>query len=294
MAAGSPRRHTAATTGIPSAMHAGRPPQSARQTSGFALLLALFVLLLAIPALAAPKFPALAGRVTDAANILPAATKADLDARLAELEKTTTTQVFVATIPDLNDNAIEEYSYQLGRAWGVGQKGKNNGAIFVIAPNERKVWIATGYGLEGVLTDAVTSQIIRRDVIPHFKAGDMPGGVVAGTDALIKLLELPADERAKVVQASSVQASGGGGGGPGAGTIVWLVIILVWIVLAISRRKRGLSVGPTIVWGPGLGGWGGNDRDRGGWGGGGWGGGGGGFGGGGGGSFGGGGAGGSW
>lgn len=274
-------------------MHAGRPPQTARQTSGFALLLALFALLLAIPALAAPKFPALAGRVTDAANILPAATATALDAKLKSLEDTTTTQLVVATVPDLQGYEIDEYGYQLGRAWGIGQKGKNNGALLIVAPNERKVRIEVGYGLEGVLTDAVTSQIIRRNIIPYFKAGDMAGGVDAGADAIIKLVELPPEERAKVVQAASAQ--GGGGGGPGAGTIVWLVIIVIWIALAISRRKRGLQAGPTIVWGPGLGGWGGNDRDRGGWGGGGggWGGGGGGFGGGGG-SFGGGGSSGGW
>ncbi|MBC7520002.1 MAG: TPM domain-containing protein [Sandarakinorhabdus sp.] len=273
-------------------MHAGRPPQTARQTSGFALLLALFVLLLAIPALAAPKFPALAGRVTDAANIVPSATEATLDARLKTLEDTTTTQLVVATVPDLQGYEIDEYGYQLGRAWGIGQKGKNNGALLIVAPGEHKVRIEVGYGLEGVLTDAVTSQIIRRDIIPHFKAGDMAGGVDAGADALIKLLELPPAERAKVVQAAAVQGSGGGG--PGAGTIVWLVIIVIWIVLAISRRKRGLSAGPTIVWGPGLGGWGGGGG--GGWGGGGgggFGGGGGGFGGGGGG-FGGGGSSGGW
>lgn len=254
----------------------------------------LAVLALAFPAGAAPTFPALAGRVTDAANILPPESEAALTARLATLEATTKTQLVVATVPDLGGYEIEEYGYQLGRAWGIGQKGTDNGALLIVAPKERKVRIEVGYGLEGVLTDAVTSQIIRRNIIPAFKAGDMAGGVDAGADALIRLLELPPEERAKVAQAAAV-GGGGGGGGPGAGFIIWAIIILFWIVLAITRRKRGLAAGPTVVWGPGMGGWGGNDR--GGWGGGGGGFGGGGFGGGfggGGGGFGGGGSSGSW
>jgi uncharacterized protein len=249
----------------------------------------LAVLALAFPAGAAPTFPALAGRVTDAANILPAQTEVSLDARLKALETSTKTQLVVTTVPDLQGYEIEEYGYQLGRSWGIGQKDTNNGALLIVAPNQRKVRIEVGYGLEGVLTDAVTSQIIRRNIIPYFKAGDMAGGVDAGADALIKLLELPPEERAKVAQAAAV--AGDPGGGPGAGFIIWAIIIIFWIVLAISRRKRGLSAGPAVVWGPGMGGWGGGG---GGWGGGGGGGfGGGGFGGGGGG-FGGGGSSGSW
>ena len=246
----------------------------------------LTVLVLAFPAGAAPKFPALAGRVTDAANILPPETEAALTVRLEALETSTKTQLVVATVPDLQGYEIDEYGYQLGRTWGIGQKGANNGALLIVAPNERKVRIEVGYGLEGVLTDAVTSQIIRRNIIPSFKAGDMAGGVNSGADALIKLLELPPEERAKVAQAAAV--SGDSGGGPGAGFIIWLIIILIWVVLAISRRKRGLRAGPAVVWGPGMGGGGGSSGGGwgggfggGGFGGGGFGGGGGGFGGGG-------------
>jgi uncharacterized protein len=273
-------------------MNPDRDDRIALRLGRIALILSavLAVLVLAFPAGAAPKFPALAGRVTDAANILPPETEAALEARLKQLEATTTTQFVVATVPDLQGYEIDEYGYQLGRSWGIGQKGTNNGALLIVAPNERKVRIEAGYGLEGVLTDAMTSQIIRRNIIPYFKAGDMAGGVNAGADAVIKLLELPPEERAKVAQAAAID---NGGGGPGAGFIIWLIIILFWIVLAISRRKRGLRAGPAVVWGPGMGGWGGSSG--GGWGGGGGGGGfgGGGFGGGGG-SFGGGGSSGSW
>jgi uncharacterized protein len=255
----------------------------------FILATLLAVLSLALPAGAAPVYPKLEGRVTDAAGILPADTVAALDAKLAALEKQTSIQLFVATVPDLQGYEIDEYGYQLGRAWGVGQKGQNNGALLIVAPNQRKVRIEVGYGLEGTLTDALTSQIIRRDIVPRFKAGDMAGGVVAGTDAIIKLVELPANERA-MAAADAAEADRGRSGGPSLGTIIWLVIIIIWVIVSISRQKRGRRSGSTIIWGPGLGGGGG----WGGGGGGGWGGGGGGFGGGGGGSFGGGGSSGGW
>ncbi len=247
-----------------------------------ALLVVLFAwMALAIPATAAPTFPPLTGRVTDAAHILPPDTVAALDAKLASLQATTTTQLVVATVPDLQGLEIEDYGYQLGRAWGIGQKGQNNGAVLIVAPNERKVRIEVGYGLEGVLTDALTSQIIRTTIIPHFKAGDMAGGVAAGTDVLVQLLQLPPDQQARAAQAAAA-APVRHHGGSSAGSIIWLIIILIWLFVSISRRRRGLSSGPVIIWGPGMGGWGGGGGGGGGgWGGGGFSGGGGSFGGGG-------------
>ena len=258
-----------------------------RPFNRLALLLVGLCALLAGPAQADPVFPKLTGRVTDAAGILPAATVAALDTRLAGLEASTGTQLVVATVPDLQGLEIEDYGYQLGRVWGIGQKGTNNGALLIVAPTERKVRIEAGYGLEGTLTDALTSQIIRRDIVPRFKAGDMAGGVAAGAETLVQLLALPADQQAKVAQAAAQQPRHGRQGSVSLGTIVWVVIIIIWLLVSVSRRSRGLSSGPAIIWGPGLGGWGGG-------GGGGWGGGGGGGFGGGGGSFGGGGSSGSW
>ncbi len=242
-----------------------------------------------------PTFPPLAGRVTDAAGILPADTAAALTAKLAALETATGTQLVIATVPDLQGYEIEEYGYQLGRAWGIGQKGKNTGAILLVALKERKVRIEAGYGLEGTLTDALTKIIIETKIVPAFKAGDMPGGIVAGTDALLELLQLPADQQANAAQQIVDQA-------PRAkkashislGTIVWIVIIVIWLFSAMFRGRRGSSFGSGMIWGPGLGGWGGSDRDGGGGGFGGFGGGGGGGFSGGGGSFGGGGSSGSW
>jgi uncharacterized protein len=274
-------------------MTRGRHDRTTQRFSLVAFLLAtlLLVLSLAAPAWSAPTFPKLDGRVTDAAGILPAETRAGLDAKLAALEKATTIQLVVATVPDLQGLEIDEYGYQLGRTWGIGQKGSNNGALLIVAPNERKVRIEVGYGLEGVLTDALTSQIIRRDIVPSFKAGDMAGGVAGGTDALIKHLELPADQRQQAaLDAAAAERKRGNSGGSGFATFIWLAIIILWIMIAVSRSKRGRRSGPVIIWGPGLGGGGGG---WGGGGGGGWGGGGGGFGGGGGG-FGGGGSSGGW
>ncbi|OYU16541.1 MAG: methanol dehydrogenase [Alphaproteobacteria bacterium PA4] len=273
-------------------MHVGLNGRAFPAGNRLLLALAALFLLLASPLLAAPKFPALTGRVTDAAGILPADAAAALDTRLAALETATKTQLVVATVPDLQGYEIDEYGYQLGRAWGIGQKGQNNGVLLIVAPNERKVRIEVGYGLEGTLTDAVTSQIIRRDIVPRFKAGDMAGGVTAGADALVALLQLPPEEQAKLAVSAAQQQRGGGGDKPNVlAALFWVAIILLWMFFAVARGKRGRRSGPVILWGPGPGSWGGGGG--GGWGGGGFGGGGGGFGGGGG-SFGGGGSSGSW
>lgn len=263
--------------------------QPAGQWPLLAALLLLLALLLGGPLRADPVFPPLTGRVTDAAGILSADVKAGLEAKLKTLEDTTGTQLVVATVPDLGGYEIEDYGYQLGRAWGIGQKGKNTGAILLVAPSQRKLRIEVGYGLEGVLTDAMSGQIIRQYIVPRFKAGDMAGGIVAGTDALIALLQLPPDQQLAAAQQAKQAADDGDS--PGLGALIWLIIIIAWIVISARRGRRGLGSGPVIMWGPGLGGgWsrgGGSD-----WGGGG------GFGGGGfsggGGSFGGGGASGSW
>jgi uncharacterized protein len=134
---------------------------------------------------AAPKFPALTGRVVDDAPMLSPATAQKLDGELADLEAKTGHQMVVATVPDLQGHEIEDYGYQLGRAWQVGRKGVNDGVILLVAPAEHKVRIEVGYGLEPVLTDALTSVILQSKVLPQFKAGHMEQGVVDGAEALI-------------------------------------------------------------------------------------------------------------
>ncbi len=262
-----------------------------------ALLLAALLALLAPAAHAALTFPPLSGRVVDTANILPAQTRADLEAKLAGLEKQTGHQLVVATVPSLQGTDISDYSYQLGRAWGIGGKAKNDGAILLVAPTERKVWITVGYGLEGVLTDALSSIIYRDAIVPKFKAGDYVGGVEAGTDAIIAQLRLPDYQaRANVASATQQQAVEQARPAHGRSGGSWIFILIILAFFILPRLFGGRSGGGGLGWLPFLflGGGGGS------WGGGGFGGGGGsdsggggGFSGGGG-SFGGGGAGGSW
>jgi uncharacterized protein len=248
-------------------------------------LLAFLVLL--TPAWAAPKFPALTGRVVDDANILSSATKADLTDKLAALEQKTSRQLVVVTLSSLQGYEISDYGYQLGRSWGIGQKGINNGILFIVAPNEHKTRIEVGYGLEPIVTDAFSSVVIQTQVLPRFRQGDFNGGVRAGVDALIQQLSLDPSEAEKraAAAAQQLQQRGNDGGGGLGGFLVVLIIFFF-----IFRVFGGWGLLPFLFMGGprGGGGYGG------GWsgGGGGWSGGGG-FGGGGG-SFGGGGSSGSW
>ncbi len=159
-----------------------------------AFLLALLAVFVAGAALAAPSFPPLTGRVVDDAHVLQPQVQSDLTAKLAALEAQTGRQLVVVTLPSLQGYDISDYGYQLGRAWGIGQKGQNNGVLFIVAPTEHKVRVEVGYGLEPILTDALSSIILQEKVLPRFRAGDVQGGVVDGTDALIQQLALPADQ----------------------------------------------------------------------------------------------------
>ena len=253
----------------------------------WATLMALTILLVALPAFAAaPTFPKLTGQVVDDANILSPATEAALTTKLEGLETSSGHQLVVVTLPTLQGLEIEDYGYQLGRAWGIGDEKTNDGALLIVAPTERKVRIEVGYGLEGVLTDALSSVIIQSAVLPKFKAGDMEGGVVAGTDALVQQLSLP-DDQARANATAATAKARDHKSGPPLPFIIFLIVFWVIIASLRGRRRGGLaSALPWII----LGGMGGG---RGG-GGGGWsGGGGGGFSGGGG-SFGGGGSSGGW
>jgi uncharacterized protein len=252
-----------------------------------ALVVAVFAMA-GLATAATPKFPPLTGRVMDNADILSAGTEEHLTEELAALETQTGHQLVVVTVPDLQGFEIEDFGYQLGRAWHLGRKGANDGAILLVAPKERKVRIEVGYGLEPVLTDAMTSVILQEKVLPQFRQGRMEQGVVDGAEALIQQVGLPADEaQAQVAQAAQrprAHARGGGSHIP----VLFIILIVFWVISGVLRGGgRGIGwLWPLLFLGGGGGGRGG------GWGGGG-GGGGGGFSGGGG-SFGGGGSSGSW
>src|SRR3546814_12055832 len=122
--------------------------------------------------------------VSDQAGIIPAPEEAALNAQLLDLQKQTGHQRVVATSGSLEGHDIGDYGYQLGRAWGIGGKGENDGVVFLIAPNERRMKISVGYGLAPILTDALSGRIIRAVVTPKFQADDSPGGIQAGVEAI--------------------------------------------------------------------------------------------------------------
>lgn len=138
---------------------------------------------------AGPALPKLTGRVVDNAKLMDTTLRDRLAARLARLETRTGHQLVVVTSPGLKGEPIEEFGIRLGRTWGVGRKGVNDGVLFIIAPVERKVRIEVGYGLEKILTDPVCAEIIRQTVLPRFSRGEMAGGIEAGTGEIIERLE---------------------------------------------------------------------------------------------------------
>jgi uncharacterized protein len=278
----------------------------------------LWLLLAALFALSAPAaaqdLPRLTGRVVDNADLLPAEHEIALTQRLEDLERTTSRQLVVATVPSLGGRSVEDYGFALGEAWKIGEANADNGAILLVAVADRRIRIEVGDGLEPILTDAMSSIIIRREIQPRFKAGDYPGGIDAGVNAILEQLRAPPEEaerRAVAAAAAERQARqqrasrGGGSGGTSILGVVFWIVILLFVIGSLARRgRRGRRYGtrhrrgdwgssPVIIWGGGGGFGGGGGGGFGGFGGSG---GGGGFGGfsGGGGSFGGGGASGSW
>ena len=133
--------------------------------------------------------PLLTGRVVDLAHVLPSSTAESLTARLTALEGQSNNQVAVLTIPSLEGESVEEFSHRVATTWKLGRKGTDNGVLLLVAIKERKVRIEVGYGLEGVLTDVRSAQIIRNEIVPRFRTGDMSGGVLAGTNAIVKTIE---------------------------------------------------------------------------------------------------------
>lgn len=233
-----------------------------------------------------PPRPSPPKLVNDLANQLNPTEEAELEQKLVAYNDSTSTQITVVIVPTVGQYPMADYAFKLGREWGVGQKGKNNGIVLLWAPDDRKVFIATGYGMEGAIPDAIAKRIVSQEIIPEFKNKMYYRGLDRGVDAIIRYA------------AGEYQAEPNSGS-DGEGFPLGLVFIIFMIVMFIILRNRGggggrggrgyrSSGGPVIWpysthsgWGSSSGSWGG-------------GGGGGGFGGFGGGSFGGGGAGGSY
>jgi len=251
-------------------------------------LLSLFSLLFAFAF--AQDFPEKPGTlVNDYANVLSADQKQALENKLVTFNDSSSTQIAVAILKSVGDYDINEYAVELGRKWGVGQSGKNNGIMIVVAVGDRKISIQTGYGLEGALPDIYAKRIIDNDIKPNFRAGNYYAGLDEATTSIIKYTR--GEYKNDNPKASSKKS--------GSGSIA--IIIIIVIVIIIIMRKGG-GGGSEVIGGRGASNalfWAmlfgsGGGRSSGGWGGGSSGGGGGGFGGFGGGSFGGGGSSGSW
>ena len=184
-------------------------------------------------------FPVLSGRVVDEAGVLDQATRAALTETLAALEAKTTDQLVVVTLKSLRGRVIEDYGYQLGRQWQIGQKDKNNGILLIVAASERQVRIEVGYGLEGTMTDARSKYIIETAILPKFKAGDLPGGISRGVTEIAQVLTGDPEFLQRVQQRSRSAP----GQSSTAAPPVWLVVVLLgagvalMIVCAVSRSR---------------------------------------------------------
>ncbi|SEQ37140.1 uncharacterized protein SAMN04244573_01464 [Azotobacter beijerinckii] len=196
------------------------------------------------------SFPTLSGRVVDHADLLDASTEARLTQMLAAHEQATGDQLVVVTVPDLQGRSIEEFGVELGRRWGIGQKGKDNGALLIVARDERQVRIEVGYGLEERLTDAQSSLIIHNIIAPAFKQGDFARGVTEGAAAMIRVLggePLPGE------QGSGAADRDADGPSPGA----LLLLLMVILLLIRSGHGRGAFIAGALLGGLRRGGGGG-------------------------------------
>ena len=217
----------------------------------FATALVATIAVLATATAFALTFPQLTGRVVDEAGVIDAATRQAITDKLAAVEAKSGDQIAVVTLKSLQDTSIEDYGYQLGRAWGIGQKEKNNGALLIVAPNERKVRVEVGYGLEGALTDAVTRLIIQNAILPRFRVGDFAGGISRGVDDIIQVVSGDAEE----FQRRAAQRPDKAPQGVDAATVIFVIFMLVVVFMMLrnaqgGRRtlgRRGGYAGPIFI-----------------------------------------------
>src|SRR6516165_6271557 len=208
--------------------------------AGLALCLASFALAL--------DFPPLTGRVVDQAGIMTAQSRSDLEAKLKGLEEKSGIQVVVATVKSLEGGDVETYANQLFRNWRLGEAKKNNGVLLLVAPNEHKVRIEVGYGLEGTLTDALSSVIISSAMVPRFKANDFSGGIERGVDGIITVLS---GDTADWQPKPSVRAEDP----PQLSNELFLALflpILIFVIWSLIRGARGPSSGRYVRRGGGM------------------------------------------
>jgi uncharacterized protein len=240
--------------------------------AGAAWHAALAILLLGISiglAAAAPRFPALTGRIVDEANLLSAQDRRALEGELQALEEKSSDQLVIYTARSLQGYEIEDFGYQLGRAWQIGQQGKDNGVVLIVAPNERKVRIEVGRGLEPQLTDLMSKLIIENAILPAFRRGDFAAGIKAGVRDIRDVL-LGDAEAVKARARSTAKRDGGAGLAPALIFLIFFIVMALVLIQAEARqtahpqrvgRRNRQNRGPIIIpgsWGGASGGWGGS------------------------------------
>jgi uncharacterized protein len=199
------------------------------------LLLALLLPLAA----AAAEIPPLKARVTDLTGTLNAQQKSALEQTLAEFEARKGAQIAVLMVPTTQPETIEQYAVRVQEAWKLGRKGVDDGVLLVVAKNDRKVKIETGYGLEGILPDAIAKRIIEDDIVPRFKAGDFYGGIRAGVDRIMRVVE--GEKLPPPIARTHPQAGNHLGD--------WFIPLVIGVLLAggILRAIFGRFVGASVV-----------------------------------------------
>ncbi|WP_375290248.1 TPM domain-containing protein [Qipengyuania sp.] len=211
------------------------------------MLLVMAALGLAQPAWAQPAFPERGtAPIVDKANIIDDATEAELTQKLEQFEQTTGRQFVIATVPTLDGYDIADYGYQLGREWALGDAERNDGVILLVAPNEKKVRIEVGYGLEGVLPDGLAFEYVE-EMKPYFREGDFTGGIARGADLITTQLALPPEEAARIAQERSQQRESEGGFPIGA--LFWIVFLILFFVLPMLKGGRRRRRGRHSPWG---------------------------------------------
>ena len=195
----------------------------------------LFVTVLCATSAVAQTLPKPAGRVTDLANVIDPGTEANIAARLDQLERQTSSEVAVVTVPSLDGVPVDDYAVRLFKEWGIGQARQDNGVLVLVAPNEREMRIEVGYGLEGILPDGLAGEIIRDQFIPRFREDDYNGGIRDGVARVVDVVEkqqvLTAEELAKFNDQS------GGDDLP-----VWIIIPFLGVFVTIGFTMAGIGL----------------------------------------------------
>ena len=192
----------------------------------------LYILILVLPlGLFAQNFPEKSNRlVNDYTNTLSSSDKQSLEEKLVAYDRESSVQISIVMIQSLEGYEISSYAFELGEKWGIGQAGANNGALILVSIDDRKMWIATGYGLEATVTDALSKRIIENEMKPRFRNGDFSGGLSAASDAIIQ------------ASRGEYQGSGNGAGGREGTPIPFvllmvLVFAIIWAMKAIQVRR---------------------------------------------------------